>query len=485
MAYLLVSVPTDGSPKNTKSKLQAAVDKYSSQVTNFKIPQLKIGTLDQLMKLSDVLQTVDVQGEQVVKKIERSFYDMLAQNPKNEEKNIQNGNKKQKEKDTKHKTVVLRVGLSHSNNRKGNKPETVNLLPHEYIKSFKWDRLYEHTKPIQTLADDMSKIISKADEDLKNQMTNYSDYKGALEVIERKETGSLMVKPLGEFVRRKDMVISEHLTTLMVVIPRNREEWFLQNYELLEKFQKQLKKQQATKSETPVEEEMEKVEEIKSAIPENETQKERLEREADEEAAREELKKRKEERERQAKLDKLNALCENVVPGSAKSLVAEDDFVLYRIVIFKKGEENIKKLLRQERFTVRQFKYDPEEVSAAKRRKKGLQEKRNKAWNAVLKWCKVYFERIFKMWIHVKALRCFVETILRYGLPPNFQAYLIEIKPKQLEKLRASLKRLYANLDSSLADEDTSQDTIVTSGMAGLSDDFYPYVSLDLNLQND
>lgn len=484
MAYLLVSVPTDGSPKNTKSKLQAAVDKYSSQVTNFKIPKLKIGTLDQLMKLSDVLQTVDGQGEQVVKKIERSFYDMLAQNPKNEEKH-QSGNKKQKDKDNKHKTVVLRVGLSHSNNRKGNKPETVNLLPHEYIKSFKWDRLYEHTKPIQTLSDDMSKVILKADEDLKNQMTNYSDFRGALEVIERKETGSLMVKPLGEFVRRKDMVISEHLTTLMVVIPKNREDWFLQNYELLEKVQKTLKRQQndATKN---VEVQMKQVEEeSKQIIPENETQKERLEREADEEAEREELKKREIERIHQAKLDKLNALCENVVPGSAKSLVAEDDFVLYRIVIFKKGEENMKKLLRQERFTVRQFKYDPEEVSAAKRRKKGLQEKRNKAWNAVLKWCKVYFERIFKMWIHVKALRCFVETILRYGLPPNFQVFLIEIKPKQLEKLRTSLKRLYANLDSSLADEDTSHDTIVTSGMAGLSDDFYPYVSLDLNLQND
>lgn len=484
MAYLLVSVPTDGSPKNTKSKLQAAVDKYSSQVTNFKIPKLKIGTLDQLMKLSDVLQTVDGQGEQVVKKIERSFYDMLAQNPKNEEKH-QSGNKKQKDKDTKHKTVVLRVGLSHSNNRKGNKPETVNLLPHEYIKSFKWDRLYEHTKPIQTLADDMSKVILKADEDLKNQMTNYSDFRGALEVIERKETGSLMVKPLGEFVRRKDMVTSEHLTTLMVVIPKNREDWFLQNYELLEKVQKALRRQQndATKS---VDVQMKQVEEeSKQKIPENETQKERLEREADEEAEREELKRREIERIHQAKVDKLNALCENVVPGSAKSLVAEDDFVLYRIVIFKKGEENMKKLLRQERFTVRQFKYDPEEVSAAKRRKKGLQEKRNKAWNAVLKWCKVYFERIFKMWIHVKALRCFVETILRYGLPPNFQVFLIEIKPKQLEKLRTSLKRLYANLDSSLADEDTSHDTIVTSGMAGLSDDFYPYVSLDLNLQND
>jgi len=484
MAYLLVSVPTDGSPKNTKSKLQAAVDKYSSQVTNFKIPKLKIGTLDQLMKLSDVLQTVDGQGEQVVKKIERSFYDMLAQNPKNEEKH-QSGNKKQKDKDNKHKTVVLRVGLSHSNNRKGNKPETVNLLPHEYIKSFKWDRLYEHTKPIQTLSDDMSKVILKADEDLKNQMTNYSDFRGALEVIERKETGSLMVKPLGEFVRRKDMVISEHLTTLMVVIPKNREDWFLQNYELLEKVQKTLKRQQndATKS---VDVQMKQVEEeSKQNIPENETQKERLEREADEEAEREELKKREMERIHQAKLDKLNALCENVIPGSAKSLVAEDDFVLYRVVIFKKGEENMKKLFRQERFTVRQFKYDPEEVSAAKRRKKGLQEKRNKAWNAVLKWCKVYFERIFKMWIHVKALRCFVETILRYGLPPNFQVFLIEIKPKQLEKLRTSLKRLYANLDSSLADEDTSHDTIVTSGMAGLSDDFYPYVSLDLNLQND
>lgn len=179
-------------------------------------------------------------------------------------------------------------------------------------------------------------------------------------------------------------------------------------------------------------------------------------------------------------------MCENVVPHSAQLLCNEADFVLYRIVVFKKGVENVKKLLRQQRFTVRQFKYDPNDVKSRKEQKKRLKEKRKSAWNAIVMWCQIYFNRIFKMWIHIKALRCFVETIIRYGLPPNFQAYVIDVKPKFKEKLRAELKKLYAHLGNSrMLDEDMSNiEQTIATGTIGLTSEFYPYVSLDIDLEN-
>ncbi len=42
----------------------------------------------------------------------------------------------------------------------------------------------------------------------------------------------------------------------------------------------------------------------------------------------------------------------------------------------------------------------------------------------------------FSSWIHVTAVRLFVESILRYGLPPQFLAALMRPNPKTVPKLR-------------------------------------------------
>jgi len=500
MPFILISVPTDVNPKGTKKKLRIAVERYSVSVMDFKIPKLKIGTIDKLMQLSDELAKVDTQAEQVSKKIERSVYDMIDHKPVKEEEKIKKTNQSKKKNTNKKSKFELKVDLDmsstrHGNKSKGNKREKVDLSPHEYVKSFRWDRLYDSSKQIKFLADDMLKRILKADDDLKSKMSAYSDFNTAVENIERKETGSLLVKPLCDFVDLEHITESEHLTTLMVVVPKNREDYFLGNYELLEGNQKKEEKEREERSKTLnvrqkksdfVEKQPLEVFEKKENRPE-ETPEEKAEREAQEEEERQEMARKEEERKRQEKIEDRNRMCENVVPGSAgkKPIISESDFVLYKIVVFKKGVQNVTKLLRQERFTVRPYKYDSQEKHARKEHKKRLINQRRHSWNDIVRWCQTYFSRIFKMWIHIKALRCFVETILRYGLPPNFQAYVIDVKPKFRDKLRGELKKLYSHLgNASMMDEDVSgSDQVITSGMAGLTGEFFPYVSLDINLE--
>jgi len=495
MSFILVSVPTDVNPKATKKKLRTAVEKYSISVMDFKIPKLRVGTLDQLMQLSDELLKVDQQAEQVSKKIERSVYDMIDNKPVKDDEKKNEKSKKKKDKDKKPK-FELKVDLDMSGSRqgnksKGNKREKVDLPPHEYVKLFRWDRLYDFSKPIKHLADDMLKMIIRADDDLKNKMSSYSDFNSAVENIERKETGTLMVKPLGEYVQKRDIVESEHLMTLMIVVPASREQYFLDNYELLERRQKQeleeRAKIEAAKPKTSVEvNEPEPTYENEEKKNPEETPEERAERERQEEEDKQEALRKEQERKRQEKIDRINAMCENVVPSSHRKLASEPDFVLFRVVVFKKGAQNVQKLFRQERFTVRQFKYDPDDVKSRQEHKKRLKDQRRRAWNDIVRWCQTYFSRIFKMWIHIKALRCFVETILRYGLPPDFQAYVIDHKPKFREKLRSELKKLYAHLgNSSMMDDDmTGNEQLQGMGMAGIvTGDFFPYVSLDINLE--
>ena len=51
--------------------------------------------------------------------------------------------------------------------------------------------------------------------------------------------------------------------------------------------------------------------------------------------------------------------------------------------------------------------------------------------------------------MHLKALRVFVESVLRYGLPVNFQAAIIRPQKRSNRKLRETLNQLYEKLDTS------------------------------------
>ncbi len=67
----------------------------------------------------------------------------------------------------------------------------------------------------------------------------------------------------------------------------------------------------------------------------------------------------------------------------------------------------------------------------------------------LVRWLKTNFSEAFIHWIHTKALRVFVETVLRYGLPLNFQAVVIQPQKRNNRKLRETLNQLYEKLDTS------------------------------------
>lgn len=46
---------------------------------------------------------------------------------------------------------------------------------------------------------------------------------------------------------------------------------------------------------------------------------------------------------------------------------------------------------------------------------------------AMVRWIMIQYSQVAENWIHVKAVRVFVESVLRYGLPPHFVATLINV----------------------------------------------------------
>jgi len=228
-AYWLICVPNEEDELKTRAKLKNKIANPSaplSTVFSFPLPLLKVGTLDTLYTLSDELGKIDAYVEGVVKKIERSSLDVWkaepqeassSNNPNADNKNNNNSGEQKRES-------ALELKVSDR-----------QLSPEGYLESFNWDSVrYHPRKAINQIADGILKDVTKSDEELKTMITEFNEVKANVVAYERKETGSLLVKPLGPYVKEADMIETEHLTTLMVVVPKVKEQEFLSSYELLE-----------------------------------------------------------------------------------------------------------------------------------------------------------------------------------------------------------------------------------------------------------
>jgi len=150
-------------------------------------------------------------------------------------------------------------------------------------------------------------------------------------------------------------------------------------------------------------------------------------------------------------------------------------------LVLKKGADAIKNLSREKRYTVRPFKYDPEEDKKAELDKEKLVASRYRQWKFLFQWCLTAYEENFSFWVHVKAIRVYVESVLRFGLPADFVATVVEPKKGKEPKLRAVLKDLYAGLpNAELAHELDAGET----DLSGFGSDFYPYVYFSLKISD-
>lgn len=68
-------------------------------------------------------------------------------------------------------------------------------------------------------------------------------------------------------------------------------------------------------------------------------------------------------------------------------------------------------------------------------------------WTALLRLCKTNFGEVFQCAMHLKSLRIYVESVLRYGLPANFQPLILKFPPKNERKVKEALYSHFDNLN--------------------------------------
>ena len=150
--------------------------------------------------------------------------------------------------------------------------------------------------------------------------------------------------------------------------------------------------------------------------------------------------------------------------------------------LFKKCLEEFKLHAREKRYTLRDFTYDPNAVEADKAKKASDERELDRLRSMLANWCHINYAECYTMMLHLKAVRVFVESVLRYGLTtdyqrgmvPNFKAFLLQPKKGVTEKLRKSLAALYGGANSLAGD---AEEEMVVPGATG---EFYPYVSTDI-----
>ena len=124
-----------------------------------------------------------------------------------------------------------------------------------------------------------------------------------------------------------------------------------------------------------------------------------------------------------------------VVPRSANKLAADDEFTLFAVTTFKKHSTEFVHKCREKRWTPRDYQYKEGGKEEEAKEADQLARDERKLWGEALRLGRTGYSESAMIWIHVLALRVFVETVLRYGLPLDFVCGIVQVRRLQLRAI--------------------------------------------------
>mmetsp|Transcript_782 Transcript_782/g.1665 ORF Transcript_782/g.1665 Transcript_782/m.1665 type:complete len:381 (-) Transcript_782:379-1521(-) len=377
--FLVVSLPFEAAGglshederEKTYRTLRHVTETQQDLCVNYRlaVPDLRVGTLDALLALSDDLSKSVALAEQATAKVTRQIAELSGSNDEVQYTHLQ-----------------------------------VDGVPVErYLTAFQWDEAkHPVRRPLKETVENIQAGIVTTEENLKVRMGEYNAIKSSLAAIARKGQGSLAVRDLRGIVPQEKLLDSENLVTLLVVVPRySQKEW----------------------------------------------------------------------------LAKYHSLAQYVVPRSSELIQEDSDSALYTVVLFKRVCDAFKHAAQEQGFQVREYVPPAEGEVALDAQQSELERAFETKKAELLAWSYTAYGEAFSSWVHLVTVRVFVESILRYGLPPSFVAAVMKphartaANPKQLRSLLASN---FGRSQVHWKDEDDP---------APGTEEAHPYVSFSMNLQ--
>jgi len=168
-----------------------------------------------------------------------------------------------------------------------------------------------------------------------------------------------------------------------------------------------------------------------------------------------------------------------VVPKSSVVLFEDNDEYLLNVILFKKHLDLFKQKAIAKKFQIREFKYEKGSVQQRERKLEELKDKKNKIRIDLYNFVQTTFTDVFTCLIHLKSIRVWVESVLRYSIG-TFSVMLIRPNSHKVDgKIRSVLQDCFSNLGGDMYTEDLKT-TDESTSFGLVNEKFYPYVFLDV-----
>ena len=131
-----------------------------------------------------------------------------------------------------------------------------------------------------------------------------------------------------------------------------------------------------------------------------------------------------------------------VIPRSSEQIDADNEFSLFAVSTFKKHSAEFVHKCREKKWTPRDFRYTEGSKEQEQKEVERLSQEERKLWGEALRLGRTGYSESAMTFIHVLALRVFVETILRYGLPADFVCGLVKVGLRIPHASRSQLIRI-------------------------------------------
>lgn len=141
--------------------------------------------------------------------------------------------------------------------------------------------------------------------------------------------------------------------------------------------------------------------------------------------------------------DSYETLTQFVIPRSAAVIATDLEYLLYTVTLFKKYQQEFTAAAREHKWHPRtDFIYSEETLNNLRKEFDITRATESKAKNDLIRLAKTAYSDIFACWFHIRAIRVYVESVLRYGLPPQFDYYLIKFDGANAKNVSKAKKEL-------------------------------------------
>ncbi|WVN90701.1 uncharacterized protein L203_105943 [Cryptococcus depauperatus CBS 7841] len=146
--------------------------------------------------------------------------------------------------------------------------------------------------------------------------------------------------------------------------------------------------------------------------------------------------------------EKYERLTSMVVPRSSQQIADDDEYVLRTVTVFKKVRDDYIHKCRENKFIVRDFHWDDSALEKSKKDLAELEVEEKELWTELLRLTRINFSEAYQILAHLKTIRLFVESVLRYGLPAAYSGVVIKPDTKTAAKTLRSLTSHYSHFAS-------------------------------------